>query len=74
MSPVATENRQAALVEESQTEATRPRLSEPRGRTLEDVILGAWEALAAGRRAECPVCGGSMSMLHGCESCGSELS
>jgi hypothetical protein len=74
MSPVATENRQAALVEESQTEATRLTPTEPRGRTLEDVILGAWEDLAVGRRAECPVCGGSMSMLHGCESCGSELS
>jgi len=42
--------------------------------TLEDVILGAWEDLVEGRRAECPVCGGSMSMLEGCESCGSELS
>jgi hypothetical protein len=74
MPPVATENAHAALVEESQTEAAKQRLFEPRGRTLEDVILGAWEDLAAGRRAECPVCGGSMSMLGGCDGCGSELS
>jgi hypothetical protein len=73
MPPVATENPHAALVEESQTEATRPR-PKPRGRTLEDVILGAWEDLAAGSPAECPVCGGSMSPLHGCDGCGSELS
>jgi hypothetical protein len=72
--PVATERREAACVEESQTEASRPRLFAPRGRTLEDVILGAWEDLAAGRHAECPVCGGSMSMLRGCDGCGSELS
>jgi DnaJ-class molecular chaperone len=53
---------------------SRIRLFEPRGVTLEDAVQGAWEELAAGRRAECPVCGGSMSMLEGCESCGSELS
>jgi hypothetical protein len=74
MPPVATESPHAARVEESQTEATRQRLFQPRGRTLEDVILGAWEDLAAGRRAECPVCGGSMSILRGCDDCGSELS
>jgi hypothetical protein len=50
------------------------KLFEPRGETLEDVILGAWEALVAGRHAECPVCGGSMAMLEGCSDCGSELS
>jgi hypothetical protein len=50
MPPVATDNLHAARVEESQTEATRPRLFQPRGRTLEDVILGAWEDLAAGLR------------------------
>jgi hypothetical protein len=74
MPPVAMHSHEAACVEESPTEATRPRLFEPRGRTLEDVILGAWEDLAAGRNAECPVCGGSMSMLRGCDGCGSELS
>jgi hypothetical protein len=61
-----------ALVEEPRTDGAR--LFEPQGRTLEDVILGAWEALEAGRHAECPVCGGSMTMLEGCADCGSELS
>ena len=60
-------------VEELRTDGTAQRLFEPRGETLEDVILGAWEDLAAGRRAECPVCGGSMSLID-CKSCGSELS
>jgi hypothetical protein len=49
------------------------RLFEPHGATLEDAILGVWENLVAGRDAECPVCGGSMSMIE-CSSCGSELS
>jgi len=60
-------------VEEPQTDGTTQRLFEPRGETLEDVVLGAWEDLEAGRHAECPVCGGSMSLLD-CSSCGSELS
>jgi hypothetical protein len=55
-------------------QGSRIRLFEPRGVTLEDVVLGAWEELAAGRRAECSVCGAPMAMLEGCESCGSELS
>ena len=50
------------------------RLFEPSGSTLEDVILGAWEDLAAGGPAECPVCGGRMRVASGCEGCGSDLS
>jgi tRNA(Ile2) C34 agmatinyltransferase TiaS len=50
------------------------RLFEPSGSTLEDVILGAWEDLAAGGPAECPVCGGRMRAAGGCEGCGSDLS
>lgn len=50
------------------------RLFEPGGVTLEDAILGAWEELVAEGRAECPVCGGRLGMLRGCEDCGSELS
>jgi hypothetical protein len=49
------------------------RLFEPQGVTLEDTVLGAWEALSAGGTAECPVCDGALSM-HGCARCGSELS
>jgi len=50
------------------------RLFEPGGPTLEDVVLGAWEELVADGRAECPVCGGALSMLDGCAECGSDLS
>jgi hypothetical protein len=49
------------------------RLFEPHGTTLEDMVLGLWEDLVAGRDASCPVCRESMSMI-GCSSCGSELS
>ncbi|MGZ5359504.1 MAG: hypothetical protein ACXWF9_11025 [Solirubrobacterales bacterium] len=49
------------------------RLFEPARSTLEDIILGAWEDLAARGRAECPVCHGELE-LAGCASCGSELS
>jgi hypothetical protein len=50
--------------------------------TLAEVIGVAWEALAAGRAAECPVCHGEMVPSYGatrplsglCGSCGSRLS
>ena len=53
-----------------------PRLFEPGGATLEDVVLHVWEDLAAEGRAVCPVCRGSMSPSAdgGCRACGSELS
>jgi hypothetical protein len=50
------------------------RLFEPKGLTLEDMILGAWEDLVAGSPAECPVCGGKMRVASGCDSCGADLS
>ncbi len=56
------------------TEGPTQKLFEPGGQTLEDVILGAWEELVADGRAECPVCGGAMTMLSGCKECGAELS
>ena len=34
----------------------------------------AWEDLAAGGPAECPVCGGSIRVAVGCSGCGSDLS
>jgi len=53
------------------------------GPTLEDVISGAWEGLAATRTAPCPVCSGTLVARYGsgagpvagrCRDCGSELS
>jgi hypothetical protein len=49
------------------------RLFEPSEATLEDSILGAWEALEARGRAECPVCHATLERT-GCRSCGSQLS
>jgi DnaJ-class molecular chaperone len=48
------------------------RLFEPSEVTLEDSILGAWEALTAHGRAECPVCHGEL-VASGCKACGSQL-
>ena len=73
MSPVATPARAPELTEEA-TGRSAPRLFEPSGLTLEDIVLGAWEDLAAGGPAECPVCHGTLRMAGGCQSCGSELS
>ncbi len=35
------------------------------GRTLEDVLSGAWEDLSAHRTATCPICGGAMEPRYG---------
>jgi len=54
-----------------------------RGETLEDVISGAWEGLAAHDVVSCPVCRGQMVPRYGsggtavggrCTSCGTTLS
>jgi hypothetical protein len=51
-------------------------------RSLEALVSGAWEALAAGSAA-CPMCGGSLQPRYGttirpvagrCGDCGSDLS
>lgn len=49
-------------------------------RTLEDLVLERWEALAAHRPVPCPVCGSAMTVRGGvrpmtarCVGCGSEL-
>ncbi len=51
--------------------------------TLDDVIAGAWEGLAAHTVVPCPVCGGELVPEYGahtrpvagrCHSCGSVLS
>ena len=49
------------------------RLFEPSEVTLEDSILGVWEALEVRGRAECPVCHGELER-GGCATCGSSLS
>ena len=70
--------------------ADRPALaavvrSEPVGgeRTLEDLILGTWEGLAAHHTVACPLCGGIMGPQYGaharpvqatCRDCGTQLS
>jgi hypothetical protein len=53
--------------------------------TLDDVLAGVWEGLAACATAACPICGGPMEPVRGpapgprpeagrCTSCGSSLS
>jgi hypothetical protein len=58
------------------------RASPREGRTLEDVLSGAWEELSAHRAAACPVCDGLMEPRYGsgpfavggrCRDCHSEL-
>jgi hypothetical protein len=51
------------------------RLFDPPGgeATLEDAILGAFDELERAGETGCPVCGGRITLAHGCEGCGSEL-
>ncbi len=58
------------------------RTSPREGRTLEDVISGAWEDLTAHRTATCPICSAEMTPRYGsgpsavggrCRSCRTEL-
>lgn len=74
MSATATRVPHELAREQPRTERSALRLFEPSGLTLEDVILGAWEDLVAGGPAECPVCGGRMRAVGGCDGCGSDLS
>jgi hypothetical protein len=59
-----------------------PRPPRSGGATLDDIVVGAWEGLAAHRPVACPVCGGSMAPRYGsaaepvggrCGRCGSSL-
>jgi len=63
----------AALDQRGRPELARSKLFEPAGLTLEDIVLGAWEDLAARGSAECPVCHAELGST-GCNTCGSELS
>jgi DnaJ-class molecular chaperone len=56
-----------------ETAVPSERLFEPSEVTLEDSILGVWEALEVRGRAECPVCNGELER-GGCATCGSSLS
>ncbi len=71
MSAVATET--AAVVRRSQEKGSAQRLFKPSEVTLEDVVLGAWEALRRDGRTDCPVCSGELESA-GCATCGSQLS
>ncbi len=71
MSAVAVPQRRRFAIERPQ-QGGRPRRFDD-GVTLEDRILGAWEALVADGRTGCPVCGGSMAAGTGCSDCGSHL-
>ena len=71
MSAVATET--AAVIGRPQEQGSAQRLFEPSEVTLEDVVLGAWEALRSDGRVDCPVCSGELESA-GCATCGSQLS
>ena len=61
-----------ATQERPQAPPSAPKLFEPAGSTLEDIVLGAWEDLALRGEAECVVCGNALQS-RGCTSCGSVL-
>jgi DnaJ-class molecular chaperone len=61
-----------APIEGARSTGAFQRLFEPSEVTLEDSILGVWEALEADTRAECPVCHGELE-TSGCKTCGSQL-
>jgi DnaJ-class molecular chaperone len=71
VSAVATET--AAVIGRPHEEGSAQRLFEPSEVTLEDFVLGAWEALRHDGRADCPVCSGELESA-GCNTCGSQLS
>jgi DnaJ-class molecular chaperone len=71
VSAVATET--TAVLWRPHEKGSAQRLFEPSEVTLEDVVLGAWEALRHDGRADCPVCSGELER-GGCSTCGSSLS
>ena len=73
MSAVATKPAGAPLAPGADLAGSR--LFEPAGGelSLEDAILGTWDELERQSEAGCPVCGGRITLAHGCEGCGAEL-
>lgn len=63
-----------ALADRPPARIPAAQLFEPGGVTLEDVVVALWDELVAEGRAECPVCGGSITPAAACGSCGAELS
>ncbi len=63
----------AGAVMDAVRTTSEEKLFEPAGSTLEDIVLGAWEDLAARGSAECIVCHAELGPA-GCNTCGSELS
>ena len=68
--------------QDHRTAAERLQAPPREGRTLEDVLSGAWEDLTAHRTATCPICDGAMEPRYGagpsavggrCRSCRTEL-
>jgi hypothetical protein len=59
------------------------RAGAPRGRTLEDLLVAAWDGLSESHTASCLVCGGDVAPRYGagprpvagtCRHCGTEIS
>ncbi len=75
MSAVATPARATRVTDPLATERSAPRLFQPRtgGVSLEDTILRAWEDLVDQGSAGCPVCGGRLRVMGGCEACDAAL-
>ncbi len=74
----------AALLDAPSRSAVAGGVDPPARRpTLEDIVAPVWAAVAAGRSASCPVCGGAMTPRYGasgsrplggrCGDCGSAL-
>jgi hypothetical protein len=66
----------------SRSAAERLQASPREGRTLEELLCGAWEHLGEHRTATCPICDGAMEPRYGagpsavggrCTSCATEL-
>jgi hypothetical protein len=72
VSAVATET--ATVVRRPLGGSSDQRLFRPSEATLEDIVLGAWEALEAGQPAECPCCREDALAADGCAACGAHLS
>jgi hypothetical protein len=86
MSALLAPRRQAIQQDSLFADAPEPEITvraHRQGPTLDDLVAGVWEGLAAGAPADCPACGAVMSPRHSagagivggrCGGCGSSLS